>query len=341
MSVAVTIRDLSKHCGLSVATVSKALNGYADISEATREAVTRAALELGYFPNAHARALKSGRSYNLGVLFVDDSNSGLTHAFFSAVLESFKKEAERGGYDVTFISHGIGSTPMTYLEHCRSREVDGVCIAAIDFNDKEVWALLNSPLPVVTIDHLFNQRTCVQSDNVGGMTQLVDYIYSRGHRRIAFIHGPRSASTDCRLGAFHRSAQRLGFQIPEEYVQECAYNRPEELAAVFRRVMTLPVPPTCVICPDDYAALGAYRAAGNLGLRIPDDISIAGFDGIVLTQMLTPALTTVRQDQEAIGRTAAASLIAQISSPKTAIPEIAVIPCSLITGGSVRQLTGI
>ena len=98
-----TIRDLARHCGLSVSAVSKALNGYSDVSDETRQAVMKAAQELDYHPNAHARALKKGRSYNLGVLFSDDSQSGLLHPFFSVVLESFKKEAEAAGYDITFI----------------------------------------------------------------------------------------------------------------------------------------------------------------------------------------------------------------------------------------------
>lgn len=97
--MAVTIRELSKRCGLSISTVSKALNGYTDISDATKEAVALAAKEIGYYPNAHARALKTKRSYNLGVLFVDDNQSGLTHAFFSFVLESFKKR--RNAADMT------------------------------------------------------------------------------------------------------------------------------------------------------------------------------------------------------------------------------------------------
>ncbi|HML45861.1 MAG TPA: LacI family DNA-binding transcriptional regulator, partial [Clostridia bacterium] len=139
--MAVTIRELAKKCGLSISTVSKALNGYAEISEETRGAVLSAAKEVGYIPNAHARALKTKQSYNMGVLFSDDKHSGLTHAFFSSVLESFKKEAEHRGYDVTFISHNIGTTRMTYLEHCRYREVDGICIACIDFWDPEVAVL--------------------------------------------------------------------------------------------------------------------------------------------------------------------------------------------------------
>ena len=136
--MAVTIKELSKACGLSVSTVSKALNGYPDISEETRNQVRQTAQELGYHPNALARGLKMGRTFNLGVLFVDENNSGLTHHYFSAVLDSFKVEAERQGYDITFINHNIGREPMTYLEHCRYRNVDGVCLACVNFNSPEV-----------------------------------------------------------------------------------------------------------------------------------------------------------------------------------------------------------
>lgn len=134
--MAITIKDVAARCGLSVSTVSKAFNHYCDISEHTREMVQRTAREMGYFPNAIARALKANRSYNLGVLFVDGSETGLTHDFFAAVLEGFKAEAERCGYDMTFINHHIGRTAMSYLEHCRYRNVDGICLACVDFHRK-------------------------------------------------------------------------------------------------------------------------------------------------------------------------------------------------------------
>ena len=100
-----SLKDLAKECGVSVATVSKALNDQPDISPATRERVRAAAHRMGYLPNAAARSLKTNRTYNLGVLFVDERQSGLTHEYFSAVLDSFKVEAEKHGYDITFINH--------------------------------------------------------------------------------------------------------------------------------------------------------------------------------------------------------------------------------------------
>ena len=112
--------------------ISKALNNYPDVSDETRALVRAAADRLGYRPSALARGLKSGRTFNLGVLF-DNSDGGLTHNYFSPVLEAFKSEAERRGYDIAFITHHLGSSPMTYLEHCRYRNVDGVCVVCASF----------------------------------------------------------------------------------------------------------------------------------------------------------------------------------------------------------------
>ena len=143
-----SIKDIAKACGVSVATVSKALNGHNDISQATKEKVREAARQIGYMPNSAARALKTNRTYNLGVLFVDEAQSGLTHEFFAAVLDSFKRHAEGRGYDITFINHNIGHGHSSYLEHCRYRGVDGVIAACIKFDDPEVIELAYSNLPV-------------------------------------------------------------------------------------------------------------------------------------------------------------------------------------------------
>ena len=184
-----SLKDLARECGVSVATVSKALNGQSDISAATRDRVREAARRMGYVPNMAARAMKTNRTYNLGVLFVDERQSGLSHESFSAVLDSFKVQVEKLGYDITFVNRNLGGRTMTYLEHCHYRGVDGAVIACVDFNDPQVVELVNSDVPVVTIDHVFNNRMAVLSDNVNGLSALVRYAYANGHRRIAFIHG--------------------------------------------------------------------------------------------------------------------------------------------------------
>ncbi len=334
----VTIKEVSQRCGLSISTVSKALNNYSDVSEATRELVMRTAKEVGYHPNSLARALKTNRTYNLGVLFVDDNSSGLTHHYFAAVLDSFKSEAELRGYDITFINHNIGHTSMTYLEHCRYRNVDGVCLACVDFFAPEVIDLIASDLPIVTIDHVFNNRTCILSDNLTGMRDLIRYVYSQGHRRIAFVHGMRSAVTESRITGFYRTMRELNLPIPPEYIVECAYHNPPSAKAAVNRVLALPVWPTCILLSDDYAALGGIEAIHAAGLTIPEDISIAGYDGIELMQLLKPKLTTIRQDTRRIGTEAAASLIERIENPHTAGSDIVVVEGKLLPGETVRTI---
>ena len=204
-----SLKDLAKECGVSVATVSKALNDQPDISPATRERVRAAAHRMGYLPNAAARSLKTNRTYNLGVLFVDERQSGLTHEYFSAVLDSFKVEAEKHGYDITFINHNISGKSMSYLEHCRYRNVDGVVIACVNFYEPQVVELVNSEVPVVTIDHVFNNRMAILSDNVFGLKALVRQAWACGHRRIAFIHGEKTAVTENRVAGSIRPAKSL------------------------------------------------------------------------------------------------------------------------------------
>ena len=185
-----SMKDISKICGVSIATVSKALNDQNDIGADTKERIRQVARELGYFPNSSARALKTKRTYNIGVLFVDEAQSGLTHDYFANVLNSFKKVVEDKGYDITFINAGTKKNrPMSYLEHCRYRGFDGVVIACVDFENPEVEELIKSDIPLVTIDHLFYGRAAVISDNVTGMKELLTYIAEQGHRKIAYIHG--------------------------------------------------------------------------------------------------------------------------------------------------------
>ena len=183
----VSMKDIAQRCGVSVATVSKALNGHQDIGDATRERVLAVAKELGYTANSAARALKTNRTYNIGVLFSDLSNSGFMHEYFASTLNSFRMEAERCGYDLTFISSNVGPRNASFLQHALYRGVDGVAVICADFHDPMVQELIFSDLPVVSLDHAFNNRTAVLSDNMNGLESLVRYVYSKGHRRIAYI----------------------------------------------------------------------------------------------------------------------------------------------------------
>ena len=201
----VSMKDIAAKCNVSVATVSKALNDQSDIGEETRKLIKKTAREMGYFPNSLARALRTNKSYNIGVLFVDEGRSGLTHDYFSRVLDSFKEVVEDNGYDITFINCSKKRPQrMSYLEHSRYRGFDGIVIACIDFTDPEVIELSNADIPLVTIDYMFNNRSSVVSNNYGSMATLMEYIVKNGHKKIAYVCGEDTAVTRNRLAAYYK-----------------------------------------------------------------------------------------------------------------------------------------
>ncbi len=335
----VSMKDISAACGVSVATVSKALNDHRDIGEKTKERIRQTAKEMGYFPNSAAQALKTNRTYNIGVLFVDEARSGLTHDYFSYVLDSFKRTAEEYGYDITFINCSKSDrNRMSYLEHAKHRGVDGVVVACIDFHDPEIMELARSDIPVVTIDYIFNNRMAVVSDNVNGMNQLLTYVYDKGHRRIAYIHGADSAVTQSRLTSFYKTAKDLGLEIPEEYILEAAYRNTKETFKRTLELLDLPQPPTCILYPDDFASYGGMNAIQARGLRIPEDISVVGYDGIPAARHIEPKLTTLKQDTERIGSEAARNLISLIEEPKSTPIQVIMIGGRVLEGHSVKDL---
>ncbi|SET10504.1 LacI family DNA-binding transcriptional regulator [[Clostridium] polysaccharolyticum] len=334
-----TIKDLSMKCGVSVSTVSKALNGYHDISEQTRALVLRHASEMGYFPDANARALKMKKTCNIGVLYMDSSRQSLRNEYFAHILASFKEKVSRRGYDITFIEHNIGNRKMSYLEHCKQRNFDGICIACVtEFNDPEILELVNSDIPVVVIDHVFNGAISILSDNINGMRELIQYIINQGHKDIAYIHGTKSSVTHNRLVSFYNIMNENGLEVNEDFILEGEYRNVSKTEEITDKLLNLSKKPTCIIAPDDYSALGVMNVAGRRGIKIPQELSVAGFDGILFTKVLEPNLTTVRQDVDAIGAEAAKQLINLIESPMTTSLESICLQTQLIEGGTVKKL---
>lgn len=336
----VSLKNIAAECGVSVATVSKALNDHSDIGSETKERIRTKAKEMGYLPNFAAQALKTNRTYNIGVLFADQALSGLTHDYYSHVLDSFKRAAESRGYDITFINHtGVGGAGRSYLEHVRYRRFDGVLIACIDYKDKQVVELVNSDVPLAAIDYSYEGRIAILSDNIKGMTELTRYICNCGHRKIAYIHGEDvSAVTNSRLTTFKKVMEEHGIEVPDEYIKGISYRSTQGAYDYTMELLDLEDRPTCIIYSDDFASLGGISAIRQRGLSIPEDISIAGYDGIPISSLMVPKLTTVKQDTEELGKRAANNLIALIEEPRTAVIGISHIPGQLVQGDSVKKI---
>ena len=334
----VTIKDISKACNVSPATVSKALNGYGDIGEATRDRILEKAKELKYMPNAAARQLKTNMSYNIGVLFADETHSGLTHEFFSCILDSAKTEAERLGYDITFISSKVGGKDTTFLEHARYRKCDGVLIASVDFHNPAVRELLDSEIPVVSIDYVYNDSSSIMSDNMEGEYHLTKYLIDHGHRRIAFIHGEATSVTEKRLVGFHRACEEGGIKVSEDYLIAARYHDAKACEKATEQLMNLKSPPTAILYPDDFSYMGAMRVFERMGISVPDDVSVVGYDGINLSQVVHPRLTTYYQDTVSMGMRSVRKLVDLIENPKTTISEQIMVNGKILEGHTVKTL---
>jgi len=334
----VKIKDVAEQCGVAYSTVSKALNGGKDVSTATRERIIKVAKSMGYVPNTHARALKTNRTYNLGLLFADKTGVGLAHEYFSGIINSIKLEADKHGYDITFASNNVGLAQMDYLEHAKYRNFDGIIIVASDCTNPELVKLLESDIPVVIIDQQYPNKTTIMSSNVQSMEDMVEYVHSQGHSKLAIIHGEDTTVTRNRLAGFYIACENNGIHIPDSNIKEAVYHDAHMTFHKTKELLALKDRPTCIFFQDDYSYIGGMNAILSENLKIPDDISVVGFDGINLSQIVNPKLTTYRQDQFEIGRVACDKLIASIEKPHQFFPEQIMIPGKLIIGDSVKKL---
>ncbi len=331
----VSMKEIAKRCNVSVASVSKALSDKKDISPATRERIRKAAEEMGYMLNASARALKTNRTNNIGVLFVDSMDAGLAHEYFSEILESFRWAAEESGYDITFINNRVDGMTSSYLNHCKYRNFDGVVIITADFTDPQILELVDSDIPAVAIDFNYDNCSSVISDNTKGLRQLVKYAHYLGHDRIAFIHGELTDVTKKRLDGFYNTCRELGLDIPEGYVVQGRYHDIDDSYRLARELLQRPDKPTCIIFPDDYSLIGTISRFHDDNDPSLDEISVMGYDGIKMARFM--GITTYRQDAQSLGRLACKRLVDAIENPNDS-PEHSVVAGELIEGHTVRRI---
>lgn len=322
----VTLKDIANLCEVSVATVSRALNGQTDINNSTAKRIRKMAQEMGYLPNAAARALKTNRSYNIGILYEDE----IQHEYFSLMIDRIKKAAENKGYDITFLRK---AKVTSYYEHAKYRGLDGVVILQAAFHSPEVIQLAGSDLPCVAIDYHYDCCSCVLNNNQDSISQIIHYAYEKGHRKIAFVHGQTEGYvTVQRLNGYYKACASLGITVPEGYVVASAYHDPYAAAKATDKLLALEDRPSCILYPDDYSCLGALTQLERRGLSVPDDLSIVGYDGIMLSTVLRPKLTTYRQDVQKMGEKAIELLTDAIENGANAKVQQIIIPGSLQTG---------
>lgn len=335
-----TIKQIAERCGVSLATVSKALNGADDVSRSTMLRIRTVAEEMGYMPNAAARALKTSRSYCFGLIMADTVAAEMPHEFFVKIIVSFKNRASELGYDIIAVNNHLGKRTLDYAEHAQYRNCDGILVLAGDDSDNVVIPrLVETGIPVVCIDYGIEGCGSVCSDNVQGMRELVGYVISCGHRRIAYVSGHDTMVTRSRIEVFRAVCEEHGISVPAEYLVSALYHSPELAGRATRALLSLKEPPTCILYPDDLAYIGGMNELERMGLSIPGDISAAAYDGLDICQTFHPRLTTILQDAETMGSCAAEELVRAIEAGESHDCRRIMIPGRLLQGETVRTLS--
>ena len=330
-----------------MSTVSRVFNGYSDVSNATRMRVLAAARKLDYTPNAAARTLVKRRSQLIGViLFTGESHPDLQHPFFLEVLVGLKHSLGADGYDVLLFAHeqpGSGSGPHAYARRARHHGVDGVVVLAVDdAEEPELQKLIASGTPVVGVDLAVagERASYVASDNLGGARLAVRHLHGLGHTRIATIAGlAHTKPAADRLLGYRAELQELGLTAQPGYEPAGDFYM-ESGETAMRGLLALPEAPTAVFAASDMMAVGAIRVIEDAGLRCPDDIAVVGFDDIQLAELVSPALTTIRQDKRSLGAAAARSLVQLIDGTETAL-HVSVLPVELVVRDSCGATKGV
>lgn len=334
-----TIYDIAKICGLSPATVSKALSGASDVSVATRNKIRQAASKMDYIPDGRAKGLSKNRSWTIGILCQDGSQLGLRHYLFASILESFKNVVERHGYDIVFISNQVGKMGLSYYGHCRYRKTDGVFIFNTDFTSIDTKELIESDIPKIAIDYSDSNIGCVMTDCDKSMALLYNHLFNLGHKNIVYMHGEPSFITSLRISGLKKAMERRGYNLEPGNLVQSKYYSIQGGYRSMQEVLSRPDRPTAVIASDDFSAIGAIEALQNAGLTVPGDMSLVGFDGIEITQLSSPKLTTIRQDTNGMGAKAAECLIKQILGLDTGKrPENIILEPQLLIGSSCKQI---
>lgn len=337
----VTIYDVAKNVGCSPATVSKAFNNYSGVNPTTRQKIMDASAKLGYIPNNNARALATKKTWLIGVIFADDIGVGIMHPHYSEILENFKKTVNMYGYDVLFINKEFGNISETYLEHCRFRGVDGLLLALGSNNTDEIKDILSSEIKCVSIEMIYPNKNSIICDNRMGTMQALEYLYFLGHRKIAHISCPLDSIAGIeRARAYKDFLREKGieenpkyFVETKEFLSEAGNQAAKELLQNCWGDL-----PTAVFMGWDDIAFAAMNTFQAQGVRIPEDISVVGFDNVKMAGFVTPKLTTIEQDRKTIGEKAGNILINLIENKVVEESDVSRIPTKLIVRNSCARI---
>lgn len=316
-----TQRDIARLAGVSRTTVSYVLSGRQDgqarISQATRERVLAIAEQLGYRPNAIARSLRLQRTHILTLIIPDIANP-----FYPALTRGFQDVTRPHGYQTVVLNtDNVPSQEREAIEAVLRQRSDGVLLVAFHLGAQEIGRLIDAGVAVVTLGHSRHPMAdSVYADDKDGARKAVRYLLERGHRRIAHIAGRLDTPPGrSRYEGYRQALSEYGIPIDEALVMEGDFTRGCGRTCL-RRLMDLPDPPTALFAANDIMAIDALLEAQDMGLSVPDDIAIVGFDDIPEATIVRPQLTTVPQHPYLMGQYAGTFVVERLAGGDDALP---------------------
>lgn len=330
----VTIIDVAQEAGVSYSTVSRVVNNKDVVDEATRARVIQAINKLGYVANRQARSLAGGSSQVIGLL-VRDLGTG----YIGEIIRGIDNELAKAQYDLMLYTTHRRRTEESTVAMMTQGMADGLLLVLPREPEAYLASLNERNFPYVLIDHqgIAKDEPAVAAENWRGGFEATEHLINLGHRRIGFVTGNMEMGCALdRLAGYRAALEQNGISIDEELIQKGNFFQPDGYAAG-EALLGLSEPPTAIFASNDVMAFGVMEAVRDRALRIPDDISIVGFDDIPQATFVHPPLTTVRQPLEEMGRTAARNLLAVIGDPDQT-PERIELPTELIIRQSCRPL---
>jgi LacI family transcriptional regulator len=330
------IRTVAAAAKVSIATVSRTINGSTLVSEQLSKRVWHAIEQLRYVPNTHARTLVSGRSRLLGIIV-----ENITNPFFPELIRSFEEVAVGYGYEILVSSSNSDPAVLTTcIRRMLERKVDGVAVMTFGEEETVLDQLVHRGVPIVLAEFKLDdpKASTILLDYSTGIHEAVRHLAKLGHLGIAFLAGPHSLhSAITRENDFREAMQIEGLPVQKKWVIECNHTLKGGVAG-FERLQALVAHPTAIVCSNDMTAIGVLRAAYMAGLRVPQDLSVVGLDDIDFAEYTLPPLTTIRLSRVELARAAFEALRQQAEDPKNPrIQREFLVATSLVVRGSTAK----
>jgi LacI family transcriptional regulator len=329
------MKDVAQRAGVSVSTVSHVINGTRFVRDELRERVLGTMKELNYQPNGVARSLRTKRT-NVVALVIPD----ITNPYFPEVARGVQDVAEKRDYVVILCNTDrVLSRELRFLETLRRQRVEGLILNPSGVTFRDLRELQEARIPVVLIGSQIDhpEIDVVSVDNTMGAYDAVNHLIDLGHRRIGLVGGPRSASSgEQRFRGYIRALTDQGLPIDEALITEGPFTN-EGGYECMKQLLMLQAPPTAVFASSDVMAIGALMAVQETSLRVPDDLSLVGFDDIAEASATAPKLTTIAQPKRQTGEVAAQLLFNRIESTAPPRREKVVLDHKLVIRGSTGR----